>query len=791
MSTTREGTLEDHFSAQTPPSRGVDIVKFWKALFCLLDELKAIQTSGIVYSNVSPESILVVKDGSDDRSPWRFTFSDLDFNATGSSKSVTGRNLSDYDPPEVFMSYKHGNPLVETAPEFSWAADIWSLGCIYSEAAIWIADGYLGLQEYRFQRQAETNNAFPHSNTISPFHDGTKILRSVLDAHLEIEDRLRRSDNITKNVLDMMVQEMLWEEDRPSAKALLRKSEGVLMKAKQKSGVGAGSGNGNEMVRLGSRHRREYPPPDLPSPTQPLPPVPKRAAPTLKSVPGKNGSREVVSGISHDRVFDPRARSPATGDEPARLKPLNGPGLQQNGNGTVLNSRTDRERVRELTSRDPPSHSSAKQSTIPFQTTHTNSNMPHRPIPNQGRPRALRTQNSHEFASKLTNPQDRKYNREHYAKPTVLRAPDDLPPATQTLSVDRSTSQSRFAQSYHEPQGIVPARAESFSSNHQSSTYSQPISSPTSQDDSFLDALSYVPTADEIPQETKPSKRGIGFSLFPSRSRNEPSSHHTRVHDLSLPKSPSLSSAAVVPNLEYISLNTCLEWKKANKKVKKHANVPPLLSVAMMEELSGRDHRVFEALSYLVKGMSPEGTELFFTISYDTYRRKDTSELCTHLSTHPLKRETNIFYRLNLQLQAYRLMLLRAKTPPKTKSKKPPTVPFIPAKVRPLSMYILTNGEWGGEGDGGVEEVQDVMRTMEEFLKSEGLDTGSVSVQFVSFGGSAGAMRRMGGLGRESSGNEGLAVDCERWTGNVVRMLRGALDACKVEGGINGSKYNL
>lgn len=77
------------------------------------------------------------------------------------------------------------------------------------------------------------------------------------------------------------------------------------------------------------------------------------------------------------------------------------------------------------------------------------------------------------------------------------------------------------------------------------------------------------------------------------------------------------------------------------------------------------------------------------------------------------------------------------------------------------------------------------MRTMSEFLKSEESDVGSVSVQFVSFGGSAGAMRRLGGLGRESAGNGGLAVDCERWTGNVVRMLRGAIEAGRGEGGIS------
>lgn len=90
---------------------------------------------------------------------------------------------------------------------------------------------------------------------------------------------------------------------------------------------------------------------------------------------------------------------------------------------------------------------------------------------------------------------------------------------------------------------------------------------------------------------------------------------------------------------------------------------------------------------------------------------------------------------------------------------------------------MLTNGEWGGDGvgDGGVEEVMDAMRVMGTFSESEGLDSRQVCVQFVSFAGSAAAMKRMGGLVREH-GEGGVAVDCERWTGNVLRMLRGALD---------------
>ncbi|KAH7400296.1 hypothetical protein BKA64DRAFT_642452 [Cadophora sp. MPI-SDFR-AT-0126] len=624
-----EGTLEEYFNTQIPPSRGVEIIKFWETLFGLLDELREIHSEGSGYLDITPESIHFVKDISDGDSSLRLelTIADSYVMRMGSvGSTLRERELSDYDSPDTYMEYGHAAGRQEQAFRITSSADIWSLGCIYSEAAIWIADGRAGLTEYRRQRQKEANLASP----ASPFHDGTQVLQSVLAAHADIEERLRRSDNITKNVLDAMVQEMLWEEDRPSAKALLRKADVLLTKARQKSGIGAGLRS--EMIRPGSRHRREYSPPNLPSPTQPLPPLPKRAAPALNSVPVRNRPSEVVSGTSQDRTFKPQTRSPAKGDDPAILKSLSHPELQEDGNNTLQNLGTARGTIRGLPNSDLPYHPSTKEPPVPSRTAHiSHSDVHHRPTPNQGRPRALRTQESHKPTTRPTKPQNQNSSQDYDARPPI---PDDLPSATRKLFIDTATSQLSLEHRYHDLHDIVPTRAKSTASSHQSSNYSQPVRSPTLENDSFIDALSYIPTADEITQEPKPSKRGIGFSLFPTRSSHEPSVHQKRIHDVSVPKSPSVLSATVAPNLEYISLNTCLEWKKANKKVKKHANVPPLLSATMMEELSRRDHafiiddsasmapvsadvqRAFEALSYLVKGMSTEGTELFFTISY-------------------------------------------------------------------------------------------------------------------------------------------------------------------------------
>lgn len=147
------------------------------------------------------------------------------------------------------MPFDEGNSAASSKNR--WEADIWSLGCLYSEAAMWIADGYKGLLDYRRQRGAETERIlFDGGNC---FHDGKRVLEAVLEVHREIVDRLRRNDHVTKDVIDSMVDEMLWEEDRPSAKALARKAEMILQRARQK----LSSSSGEEPPRPSSRQNRK------------------------------------------------------------------------------------------------------------------------------------------------------------------------------------------------------------------------------------------------------------------------------------------------------------------------------------------------------------------------------------------------------------------------------------------------------------------------------------------------------------------------------------------------------
>ena len=146
--------------------------------------------------------------------------------------------------------------------------------------------------------------------------------------------------------------------------------------------------------------------------------------------------------------------------------------------------------------------------------------------------------------------------------------------------------------------------------------------------------------------------------------------------------------------------------------------------------------RVFEAISYVVKGLSPDGTELFFTVSYDTWRRKDTTDLCTYLEAKIPSGETNISYRLNLQLQSYKAKLYAAKG---AKGKK--------AIVRPMSIYVLTNGEWGKGPDPKL-----TIKEMADWLIQAKMPKGQVIVEFISFAQTGPAMGKLNDLAQTEFG---------------------------------------
>lgn len=116
--------------------------------------------------------------------------------------------------------------------------DIWSFGCVCSEAAVWIVRGWNGLDQYRRRRAQETGR-IPDFRDPSAFHGGERVLPAVANTHSDLSElqEIRPCDHVTRPTLNM-VTEMLEEvpEERPKAKALWRKSQRILGDARKKVG---------------------------------------------------------------------------------------------------------------------------------------------------------------------------------------------------------------------------------------------------------------------------------------------------------------------------------------------------------------------------------------------------------------------------------------------------------------------------------------------------------------------------------------------------------------------------
>jgi hypothetical protein len=99
--------------------------------------------------------------------------------------------------------------------------DIWSFACILSEAVVWMSKNYAGLEKYRQKRGGDASR-IDHQGLSTCFHDGTKVLKAVREAHEEAKSTLRASDHITAIVIQIIENDVFGRipENRLNAKGL-------------------------------------------------------------------------------------------------------------------------------------------------------------------------------------------------------------------------------------------------------------------------------------------------------------------------------------------------------------------------------------------------------------------------------------------------------------------------------------------------------------------------------------------------------------------------------------------
>ena len=124
------------------------------------------------------------------------------------------------------------------------ADDIWSLGCILSEALVWSLYGMPGLFTYRYQRRCAKKKVSELSAT-DDFHNGNERLEDAIltRENLQLRDLGRDTSHRAEQIVDL-IEEMLRADPalRPSAGSVLRRLQQVCLSNDSPFGLVANHG---------------------------------------------------------------------------------------------------------------------------------------------------------------------------------------------------------------------------------------------------------------------------------------------------------------------------------------------------------------------------------------------------------------------------------------------------------------------------------------------------------------------------------------------------------------------
>ncbi|KAL9574011.1 hypothetical protein ACKAV7_001787 [Fusarium commune] len=220
------GSLLDYMQKTPQPVTPEDFALFWSRMFKLLDALHILSDvykqnhyshgslTG-VHQDIHPGNILVFP-GTDSDSPYDVHFKITDFGlaemgrvsvSDGALATVdTGNRM--YISPEVFANFAVQDR-VRTA--ISPAADIWSLGAVFSDVLIWTVAGEAGREKYRHSRHKEIagQSHLSGAGYDCCFHDGEQRLKAVQEVHGDFLLHKRGSDTISPFVSTLILDNML------------------------------------------------------------------------------------------------------------------------------------------------------------------------------------------------------------------------------------------------------------------------------------------------------------------------------------------------------------------------------------------------------------------------------------------------------------------------------------------------------------------------------------------------------------------------------------------------------
>lgn len=136
-----------------------------------------------------------------------------------------------------------------------------------------------------------------------------------------------------------------------------------------------------------------------------------------------------------------------------------------------------------------------------------------------------------------------------------------------------------------------------------------------------------------------------------------------------------------------------------------------------------------EVLGYIVKEADPDGVELYWTMSDEVVKEKNTRPLIEALRRRTFGEVADIGDSLGRILREYQSKLQKFQREQEVYRSRRFIPGLAPTAPRPLSIYILTNGLWQPECDaaGPIKELIQQLKICKCQRKQ-------VGIQFIRFG---------------------------------------------------------
>ncbi|KAF4979136.1 hypothetical protein FZEAL_4626 [Fusarium zealandicum] len=247
------GNLRDLLKSKRSPQTLTQIIELWTSFLGVLEGLAflhcSVDSNNVkhqrIHQDIKPENLLVsAKERADSSYAFDIKLTDFGFSHTMTLKDSQDDNSGvDFHGGQTYgkglclaLLYKMLTSS-QGAPEYSHhekethqglqrmttAADIWSLGCVLSETAAWVAHGKRGPMDYWESRVNELNTLvnFNGSGHDGFFHDGSQTLRAVHSMHERILKSVARFDTLTPKIVTMTQNHMLCPQNSRMAAHML------------------------------------------------------------------------------------------------------------------------------------------------------------------------------------------------------------------------------------------------------------------------------------------------------------------------------------------------------------------------------------------------------------------------------------------------------------------------------------------------------------------------------------------------------------------------------------------